>query len=143
MKCSDVYRYDNGIFVLTSSESTGQFWFQEGSCTVLPCSIGDVEIGRCVREHLAKSRQGVKKELSRDDKVDDSAVVQASGARSWSAFVRKAKNVSVEESDVLSILPYEKSKAEAYFVPRGEDRITLALTVSDEELGACIRSSLE
>ncbi|HLN28312.1 MAG TPA: contact-dependent growth inhibition system immunity protein [Gemmataceae bacterium] len=89
---------------------------------------------------LSKSRQGVPLPKPEDNLVV--GILQMANVKSWSAFMRAAKCISLElEDGRLSIVPHSKLGSKGALESISEKTIVMPADASPEEIGAAMEEA--
>lgn len=132
----------NQLWVTSYAQTVDGFWVAGDVTGPLAVDLADDELGEAVLDACQRSRQGVPtptvEELSRP-----SIVVTATGARSFSDYVRGVRSVNAEfDGDTVTITPTDNRGARGGLVPLVD--LALRVTQSDAaRLGAAIRAQLD
>ncbi|GAA1012918.1 hypothetical protein Aple_015610 [Acrocarpospora pleiomorpha] len=131
-RCS-VYAHRGRLFVLPESQTRAGFYLQTEPVQVLDATAPDAEVGEAVLKALTESK--VRLRTPRRDEYETPVVVKAAGLRSYAAFEKQAKAISVEVSgDVVTIDRWEPDGTGGFVPGDRQSRIELS-SVDDAELG--------
>lgn len=99
----------------------------------LSSHISDAELGKNLRDNLVRSPNAMPMEREESKKYK---FWQSAGIKSWAAFSKKYKCVTIfEEGNKLVLMRLEQSPTGAYFFPKGQDSTEVEMDVPDKELG--------
>lgn len=99
----------------------------------LPPYISDDELGKNLRDNLARSKDAMPIEREESKKYK---FWQSTGIKSWTAFSKKYECVAIyEEGNKLMLMRLKQSPTGAYSFPKAQDATEVEMDVLDKELG--------
>jgi hypothetical protein len=103
-KACEVYFRRDGIYVVSSSETTKGYWIASAPMSKFAPAVSPSELGNAVIEALQASCRGVP--IPKDHNEVMKKILKFVGYRSWKAFTDGARCVSIEYADnEVTIIP--------------------------------------
>lgn len=133
-----VYLRGKAIYVRASALSSGAR-IEAGPATILDAKAGADVCGAAVVAALRAS-SGLSPAKYAEDIM--APLLQPVGAKTWSAFARRASHVTVEATDEQISFQSTRNEGRMGFVNNG-DPIILRAGASDAEVGVALLSALE
>lgn len=135
---ASIHQRNDVMWIRAMSATEHMLWIADGPATVLFVESDASEKGEAVLAALARSRR-VPHPTSWDR---PSLLLRASGARSWRAFEKNTKYVSIELDTKISIIPTQHRKKGDGYLHMPEKTIWLPSTATPAELGDAIDRGL-
>ncbi|WP_428262367.1 hypothetical protein [Haliangium sp.] len=141
MKSANLDRRKQQWIIATCSQTTDGVWLHDGEYTVLPAESAPATVAEALQAALARTRIGIPHPQDWTGHVKP--LLDAAGVKTWSAYVRDTRAISVEQADDDIVLtPTVNRGAREGFGFLSEQAIHVPSTATHAEIGAAIEKAL-
>jgi hypothetical protein len=141
MKCAGIYVRLDRIFVHPWSRIADGGLVATEPVIGLDLSSDDGSIGEAIRTALNASKSSIPP--PKDWKALVRPLLDISGTKSWSQFVKRSKYCEVLESDMgMTITPFRLREDARGFDPCGEEKVEVSIDADAVSLGRMFREAL-
>jgi hypothetical protein len=138
MKLIQIYKRKNIYYICPYSQTVDGIWTNAGvPCSIIKTTDSLSELGLLVLKELENSRMGIPRPTNRE-----LVVLELASVKTWSAFAKIAKCISLELTDKLTFTPTKNMGREGY-VDLEEKKKLLTLVEKPEKIGEIIRDMFE
>jgi hypothetical protein len=141
MRMAEIYEKRGRLYVGSCARTTTGLWVAHGPVVTKGLDAPEAEIGRIVECAIMNSVSGVPHPASPKDV--SGPLLAAAGARTFSAFARGAKLLSVSEDETgIGVMPTRNGGSSEGFVDLPERQRLLPGTRPLAVLGGAVRAAL-
>ena len=143
MKMAMIYQRDEHWYFQPSSKTTNGMWIAASPLCTLDRRESCRRKCEVALQVLNSSRDSVP--IPTDPKTLIAPLLNVANVRSWAAFMRAAKCISIElDGEQLSIIPQKKlSRPKGALESRPDDTIVVRVDASPEEIGAALEQAMD
>jgi hypothetical protein len=140
MKNTIVYERKGIFFIRTSSQTNAGVWIEDGDCYSIKIDAAYEEIGKIVFAALNNSSINIPHPINWTNVSNP--LLKAVNVKSWSAFGKTAKCVTVYMDKNIQISPTEnKSNCKQGFVVKENNIISIPINATHSELGKSVKEA--
>jgi hypothetical protein len=142
MNRASLFLRGDAMFLHADSETTAGVWIATEPFLRLEASISDIELGKAIQRALQGSKRQVPHPQFRAGMSLVAPLLKLAGVKTWRAFERGAKCVSIQaELSEIAIVPEIRVGDNRGFQPLVAETITVGAS-EDAALGAAVRTAL-
>jgi len=142
MKRAELYQRDDALYVVAQAMTTAGLWIHADPRVRLAAAVSDVELGKALRDALARSMEGVPHPDRDSFGLVSAPLLALAAVKTWSTFEKRAVLVSVIQRDAaIRLVP--QRKVDRGFVSDEAAGRELGAGEPDEALGAHAKRALE
>jgi hypothetical protein len=141
MKSASVYKRSDGWYVHADYQTTVGVWIEGPPRIKLGNRASSGELGHAAIEALAGSEQGIPHPTVRELEIGFQPMLELADVKTWAAFARHARNVSLRTSSDgrwLIIEPWENVGMKRGFVPISNVNVQVHIDAQPDEIGEAI-----
>ena len=144
MKRAEAYIREKKTYIYPMSKTTTGLWIGTSPGIIVDEGEPPSLKGKYLREFLRHSQEGVPHPTDWDSFLQK--FLTEVGAKSWNKFAKTAVRCTIDlEGDQLEFLPWRNSgpKENYAFVPIKDQKMTVSVDASDEELGLLLEKAFD
>jgi len=126
MRRATIYKFENELFISSSSQTTEGFWVDNGYISKVSIDhVQDIKVK--VEDALSNSKLGFEKKVSTQTDLDDlvKPILELSNTSTWASFSKKAKSICVsKKGNILKLMPTRRSGKEYKHLPKQTITVT-------------------